>query len=168
MTKRLALVLVLIGAAAAPALAAQEARYLYVALPGPDHADADRSVRVLVFDIDNGHRLVRRIPVWPAGRGDDVEVVRGTAANVRAGRLFISTTSRLAALDLKTEKIVWERSYEGHCCDRIAVSPDGQTIFAPAFGSPKWYVVAAATGDLRAAIGVTGWPRRERNPRRST
>ncbi len=140
-------------------LAPREEPYLYVALPGPDHPDADHSVRILVFDITNAHRFVKQIPVWPAARGDDPEVVRGTAANARTGRLFISTTSRLAAIDLKTEKIVWERSYEGHCCDRIAISPDGQTIYAPAFGSPKWYVVAAATGELRASIAVTGWPR---------
>ena len=154
--------LVLIGAAVvAPARlpAQQEARYLYVALPGPDPADADRSVRILVFDISNGHRFVRRISVWPAGSGQDVEEVRGTAASARTGRLFISTTSRLAAIDLKTDKIVWERTYESRCCDRMAVSPDGQTIYAPAFGSPKWFVIAAATGELRAAIGVTGWPR---------
>src|SRR5258707_2116987 len=135
-----------------------EQRYLYVALPGPDDAGVDRSVRILVFDIADGHRLVRRIPVWP-GRGDAAEVVRGTAASARAGRFFISTTSRLAAIDLKTDKVVWEQRYDGHCCDRLAVSPDGQTIYAPAFGSPKWYVIAAETGDLRAAIAVTGWPR---------
>ena len=91
--------------------------------------------------------------------GDDAETVRGTAASARTGRLYISTTKRLAAIDLKTDKIVWEKSYEGHCCDRIAVSPDGQTIYAPAFGSAKWYVIHAATGELRATIGVTGWPR---------
>ena len=135
-----------------------EQRYLYVALPGPDDAGADRSVRILVFDIADGHRLVRRIPVWP-GRGDAAEVVRGTAASARAGRFFISTTSRLAAIDLRTDKVVWEKRYEGHCCDRFAVSPDGQTIYAPAFGSPKWYVIAAGSGDLRASIAVTGWPR---------
>jgi DNA-binding beta-propeller fold protein YncE len=151
--------LLLIGAAVVePARVPAEQRYLYVALPGPDDAGVDRSVRILVFDIADGHRLVRRIPVWP-GRGDDAEVVRGTAASARAGRFFISTTSRLAAIDLKTDKVVWEKRYEGHCCDRLAVSPDGQTIYAPAFGSPKWYVIAAGTGDLRAAIAVTGWPR---------
>ena len=153
--------LVLIGVAVEPARlpAPQEQRYLYVAVPGSDVADPDRSVRILVFDITNAHRFVRRIPVWPAAHGEDAEVVRGTAASARAGRLYISTTSRLAAIDLKTDKIVWERRYESRCCDRIAVSPDGQTIYAPAFGSPKWYVIAAATGELRAAIGVTGWPR---------
>jgi DNA-binding beta-propeller fold protein YncE len=55
--------------------------------------------------------------------------------------------------------VLWSRSYDGHCCDRPAVSPDGQTIYAPAFGRATWYVVDAATGELRASIGVTGWPR---------
>ena len=157
--------ILLVGAGAAPVrpAAQHELRYLYVALPGPDvtprGADEDRAVRILVFDIADGYRFVRRIPVWPAGRNDAPEVVRGTAASARAGRFYIRTTSRLAAIDLSTDKIIWEKSYEGHCCDRIALSPDGQTIYAPAFGIPKWYVIAAATGELRAAISVTGWPR---------
>jgi DNA-binding beta-propeller fold protein YncE len=134
-------------------------RYLYVALPGADDADPDRSIRVLVFDIANAHRFVRRIPLWPAGGGDDAEAVRGTAASAGAKRLYVSTTRRLAAIDLATDKVVWEKNYEGHCCERAAVSPDGQTIYAPAFGSAKWYVVDAATGELRSTIGVTGWPR---------
>jgi DNA-binding beta-propeller fold protein YncE len=158
---RLVFGLLLIGVAveAARLPAQPEQRYLYVALPGSDDADPDRSVRILVFDIINAHRFVRRIPLWPAAQGDDAEAVRGTAASARTGRLYISTTRRLAAIDLKTDAIVWERSYEGHCCDRMAVSPDGQTMYAPAFGSAKWYVIHAATGELRAAIGVTGWPR---------
>ena len=158
---RLVVGLVLLGVAVGPVRlpAQQEQRYLYVALPGSDDAEADRSVRILVFDITQAHRLVRRIPLWPAARGDDAEAVRGMAASVRAGRLYISTTRRLAAIDLKTDTIVWERSYDGHGCDRIAVSPDGQTIHAPAFGRAKWYVIQASTGELRAAIDVTGWPR---------
>ena len=152
--------LLLMGAAAVAVRASSaERRYLYVALPGPEDADPDRSVRILVFDTTEGHRFVRRIPVWPAGKGQDAEVVRGTAAGARTGRIYISTTRRLAAIDLKSGAVVWERSYEDHCCDRVAVSPDGQTIYAPAFGSAKWYVIEAATGALRSVIGVTGWPR---------
>jgi len=157
---RLLVALLLLAAAAGAARApAEQQRYLYVAFPGSDHAPPDRSVSMLVFDITNGHRFVRRIPLWPAGRGEDPETVRGMAASARNGRLYISTTTRLAAFDLKTEKIVWERHDEGRCCDRIAVSPDGQTIYAPASGSAKWYVIHAATGALRAGIGVMGWPR---------
>jgi DNA-binding beta-propeller fold protein YncE len=158
---RLLVASILVGAMAPAArLPAQPShRYLYVAQPASDDADVDRSVRILVFDIANAHRFVRRISVWPAVHGPDAEVVRGTAASVRAGRLYISTTRRLAAIDLQTERIAWERSYEDHCCDRLAVSPDGQTIYAPAFGTAKWFVVNAATGDVRAVIRVTGWPR---------
>ena len=101
-----------------------EQRYLYVALPGPDDAGADRSVRILVFDIADGHRLVRRIPVWP-GRGDDAEVVRGTAASIRAGRFFISTTSRLAAIG---------RILERYCSLRAVSHYD--TVPAPVDGRP--------------------------------
>ena len=141
------LLLVLGGAAAVAGRAASmERRFLYVALPGSDDGDPDRSVRILVFDTTEGHKFVRRIPVWPAGQGQDAEVVRGTAGGERAGRLYISTTRRLAAIDLKSDAVVWEQRYEDHCCDRVAVSPDGQIIYAPAFGSAKWYVVHAATG----------------------
>jgi len=112
-----------------------------------------------VFDISNGHRFVRRIPIRAAASGQEVEVVRGTATNARAGRIYVSTTRRLAAIDLKSDAVVWEQSYEAHCCDRLAVSPDGQTIYAPAFGSAKWFVIDAVTGRLRSVIAVTGWPR---------
>src|SRR2546426_1243051 len=81
---------------------AQEQRYLYVALPGSDDANPDRAVRIVVFDIANAHRFVKRIPLWPASRGEDAEAVM--AASARAGRLYISTTRRLAAIDLKTDK----------------------------------------------------------------
>ncbi len=93
---------------------------------------------------------------------NDPETVRGTAASVRAGRLYVSTTKRLAAIDLKTDAIVWEQAYENRCCDRLALSPDEKTIYAPAFGRANWYVVDAATGRLRRTIGVTGWPRESR------
>jgi DNA-binding beta-propeller fold protein YncE len=151
----LALSTVLIGAAPAP----DEQRLLYVAVSASHDAGPDRSIRVLVFDILNAHRLIRRIPVWRARSGGDGETVRGIAAHAATGRLFISSTSRLAAIDLRTDTIIWEKDYENRCCDRIAVSPDGNTLYAPAFGSPKWHVIAAATGEPLATIDVTGWPR---------
>jgi len=151
---RLSLLFALIAVAG---LSAQQQRYLYVAVPS-DEGAADRPIELLVFDIADGHRFVKRVTLWrpPAGAG---ETVRGIAAHSETRRLYISTTKRLAAVDLKTDQIVWQKSYEEHCCDRIAVSPDGQTIYAPAFESPKWFVVNAATGELRATIDVMGWPR---------
>ena len=43
----------------------------------------------------------------------------------RTGRLYLETVERLAAIDLKSERVLWEKSYEGHCCDRLDISPDG-------------------------------------------
>src|SRR5262245_6710226 len=107
--------------------------YLYAAQPAADAEDPDRTIRLLVFDVANAHRLVRRIALWPAASGDETETVRGIAAQTATRRLFISTTRRLAAIDLNTGKVLWQNSYGGHCCDRFAVSPDGRTIYAPAF-----------------------------------
>jgi DNA-binding beta-propeller fold protein YncE len=73
--------------------------------------------------------------------------------------LYISTLTRLAAIDLISERIVWEKTYDGHCCDRLDVSPDGATIYAPAFGRPRWYVINASDGTLITTIDVTGFPR---------
>jgi len=155
---RLVAVLLLAAAAVAAAAAPPPERHLYVALPASD-AEPDRSVRLVVFDIADANRFVRRVPLWPAPATGSAETVRGLAAHAGTGRLYLSTTVRLAAIDLKTGKVIWSQRYDGHCCDRAAVSPDGKTIYAPAFGSAKWYVVAAATGELRASIAVAGWPR---------
>src|ERR1043165_3614226 len=57
-------------------------------------------------------------------------------------------------MDMKTIKIgflclkVWEQTYDGNCCDRMALSPDGKTLWVPSFGGPHWYVADAATGKL--------------------
>jgi DNA-binding beta-propeller fold protein YncE len=74
-------------------------------------------------------------------------------------RLYISTTRRLAAIDLATGRVIWEQDYGGHCCERMAVAPDGRTIYAPAFGRALWYVIDAETGSLLSTIPVVGWPR---------
>jgi DNA-binding beta-propeller fold protein YncE len=60
----------------------------------------------------------------------------------------VSTIKRLAAWDLLTEKKVWEQTYDGNCCDRMALSPDGKTMYVPSFEGPNWYVVDARTGNL--------------------
>jgi DNA-binding beta-propeller fold protein YncE len=139
--------------------AQQVRRYLYVAVPGAGNEAEYRGVGILVYDIDNGHKFVKRIPTWPVAKGQQPEQVRGIAAHAKTKRLFISTVKRLAAFDLVTEKIVWEQTYDGTCCDRLALSPDGATIYAPAFGAPKWYVIDAASGSLVATIATVGWPR---------
>ena len=153
-------VFLLVALALAGSTAAQQTRrFLYVAVPGASNESEYRGVGILVFDIDNGHKFVKRIPTWPEVAGKPPDQVRGIAAHARTRRLYVSTVTKLAAFDLVTEKIIWEKTYDGRCCDRIAVSPDGATIVAPAFGAPKWRVVDAASGAELSAIDVMGWPR---------
>ena len=134
----------------------QERRYLYVAVPGIENGAETGGVALDVFDIDKQHQFVKRIPIW-ADDPASPEGVRGIAVN--GTRLYLSTTKRLAALDLRTNAILWEHDYGGHCCDRMAISPDGRILYVPAFGKPVWYVIEASNGSLLSTVSVMGWPR---------
>jgi len=138
--------------------AQQPRRLLYAGVPGVGNATNHGGVGILVFDIDNGYKFVKRIPTWTTAEGKPAEGVRGIAANAATGRLFVSTGRRLGAFDLQTDKVVWEQSYEQQCCDRMALSPDGQTLYVPAVRAPKWFVVNAADGAVIKTIDKEGSP----------
>lgn len=131
--------------------AGKEQRLLYVAVPGIRNYVEWGGVGVLVYDIDQGHRLLKRIPTWPVKSGVDPEAVKGVCACARTGKLYVSTVARLACLDLVTEKVLWDRAFEGGC-DRMSITPDGKTIYLPSLEGPFWNVVDAATGDTIAKI----------------
>jgi quercetin dioxygenase-like cupin family protein/DNA-binding beta-propeller fold protein YncE len=132
-------------------------RFLYVAVPGVGNATDHGGIGILVFDIDHGYKFVKRIPTWTPAAGARAEGVRGIAAHAGTGRLFVSTNRRLAAFDLLTDKIVWEQTYDGKCCDRMAVTPDGKTLYVPATGGvAKWYVVRASDGSMVTTIDKEG------------
>jgi len=149
---------------AQPGQAQQTRRYLYAALPGVGGGSnaAYGGVGIVIFDIDNGHKFVRRVPLQgappPVGRGGapSQEAIKGIAAHAGTSRLYVSTSRRLAAYDLMTDKLVWEQNYENRGIDRVAVSPDGKVLYAPGLGSPKWHVVDAATGSLITSIDKVG------------
>ena len=124
---------------------------LYVSVPGIRNEVGWGGVGILVYDMDKGHRLVKRIPTLPVIPGQDAEAVKGICANGHTGRLYLTTTRRLLCLDLQTDKILWDRSYEGGC-DRPSLTPDGATLYLPMLEGPAWHVVDAATGDLRATV----------------
>jgi DNA-binding beta-propeller fold protein YncE len=124
---------------------------LYVASPGIRNYTEYGGVGVLVFDIDNGYRLIRRIPTWQYKPGDKVENVKGFAASAATGKMFVSNINRMMALDIVTGKILWDKTYEGGC-DRMALSPDGKVLYVPQLEGPDWHVVNADTGDVIATI----------------
>ena len=125
-------------------------RYIYAAVPGVSNYEQFGGVGILVFDADNGHKFVRRIRTWDTYRREAIEPIKGIAAHAATGRLYVSTTRRLAAFDLATEKVVWQKGYDADCCDRMAVSADGKTLYVPAFHLPKWYVRPDLDGTVRA------------------
>jgi DNA-binding beta-propeller fold protein YncE len=137
-----------------PRAAGGEKHLLYAAVPGIRNYLDYGGIGVLVYDIDDGHRLVRRIPTFPLESGVAPENVKGIAANAATGRLYVSTIRRVAAIDLATDKMVWNRTYEGGA-DRIALSPDGKILYVPSLEGPHWHAVDAATGDVISKI-VTG------------
>ncbi len=130
-----------------------ERHYLYVAEPGIRNYVEYGGVGVIVYDMDNGHTFVRRIPTFPEVAGTEPENVKGVAASAKTGRLFVSTIKRVAAIDLATDRLLWTKEYEGGA-DRLAVSPDGTLLYVPSLEGPHWHVVDAATGNVIAKIVV--------------
>jgi DNA-binding beta-propeller fold protein YncE len=120
---------------------------LYVAVPGVRNYIEYGGAGVLVYDIANGHRLVKRIPTLPVPEGQAPENVKGIALSAHTGLLYVTTPKRMFALDLSAERIVWNREYEGGC-DRMALSPDGTILYVPSFEGPHWHAVDARTGDV--------------------
>ena len=131
------------GAEAKPA----HGRFLYVAVPGIRNYLEYGGHGVLVYDIDNGHRLVRRIA--SGGLTDDGKPinVKGVCASAVTGRLYVSTIKSLQCYDLLTDKILWEKTYEGGC-DRMSMTPDGKTMYLPSFEKDHWLVVDALDGNV--------------------
>jgi hypothetical protein len=131
--------------------ATETSRRLYVAEPGIRDYLEYGGHGLLVYDIDRGHRFARRIPT--AGldaRGKPINV-KGICASTGTKRLYISTIKQLMCLDLVSEKLLWEKTYDAGC-DRMAITPDGRTIYLPSFEGPLWYVVRAEDGEVLARI----------------
>jgi len=124
---------------------------LYVASPGTRNYTEYGGVGVLVFDADDGYRFVRRIPTWPVVEGEPAENVKGIAASARTGRVYVSSLTRVIALDAITGATVWDRAYEGGA-DRLAISPDGRELYVPQFEGTSWHVVDADDGHVLATI----------------
>ncbi len=107
-------------------------RYLYMSTPDGAQQEGRSGNGILVFDIDDGHKFVRRIeiPIFEEG-------LRGFTGNLKAHSVYYSTTNhRLGRFDLETERIVWESTFEGGCCDRSSITLDGKKIYAP---TGFWY-----------------------------
>ncbi len=145
------LALIPAGHAAQPSA---ERNYLYVASPSLGRQLERGGHGVLVFDIDNQHRFVKRIPSAGLNRETGLPLsMKGIVASAETNRLWVTSMETMFCIDLLTDKLLWEKRYEGGC-DRMAVSPDGKIIYLPTVEKDDWHVVDALTGDVIKKVTV--------------
>src|SRR5271165_5845910 len=96
-------------------------------------------------------RLIKRIPTAGLDAKGVPNNVKGICASALTKRVYISTIQHLMCLDLVSEKLLWERQYEGGC-DRMSITPDGRLIYVPSFEGAFWNVVRGEDGEIVATL----------------
>ncbi|HAM73917.1 MAG TPA: hypothetical protein DCM86_19990 [Verrucomicrobiales bacterium] len=145
-------VLLLMAPGYSPAATPPATRHLlYVATPGIRDYLEYGGHGVVVFDIDQGHKFVKRIPLAGLDEKGKPLNVKGVAAHAGTARLYVTTTRTLSCLDLVSERLLWEKPYDGGC-DRLALSPDGRVIYLPSLEQGHWHVVDAGSGSILKRI----------------
>ena len=131
----------------------RERHLLYVAEPGIRNDLAWGGHGILVFDMDDGHKFVKRIPFGGLNDKGVPDNVKGVCANAATHRIYVSTIHTLSCLDLVTEKVLWELPFEGGC-DRMSLTADGKDLYLPSWEKDFWNVVDAATGSIIKRLDV--------------
>lgn len=116
-------------------------------------AQSDGTVHV--YDVDQAHRLLKVVEVFPCC-GD----VRGAAAAAATHRFYVmydqANQGHVAALDLLTDRVLWDHVLHSPGVDRGNITPDGRRLYLPTgegdAGSPYELVVDASTGAELARI----------------
>jgi len=107
-------------------------RLLYVAVPGAGNENEYRGVGILVYDIDNGHALVKQFTIPEAGK-------RGVMVAPNRGFLYVSSCGTvvcsgmhgtLLAYDLVNDGVAWIVNYP-FGVDQGAILPDESKIYMP-------------------------------------
>ena len=130
--------------------AGSEKKLLYVAAPGIRDYLEYGGHGILIFDIENNHKFIKRLPAAEAASLDEKGKplnVKGICACAGTQRLYVTTTRTVSCFDLVSNKLLWEKAYEGGC-DRLAITPDGKIIYLPSFEKEHWHVINAMTGEV--------------------
>ena len=134
----------------------RDRRLVYVALPGGSAGGQFSSemngVGIVVLDVENNFQFIKRISTWDVPASVSPEEVSGVAASPATNMFYVATRGRLAAFDLGTDKKVWQSSYDGPCCERPEVTPDGLTLVVGSDLRDFWWVIDAKSGTLRGKI----------------
>src|SRR6266550_5560799 len=133
-----------------------ERRLLYVALPGGSAGGQFSSEMngqgIVVLDVDRNFEFVKRIPTFNTAAAARPAEAAGIAASTATNMIYLATRGRLAAFDLGTEQKAWESTYDGMCCERPEVTPDGRTLVVGSDLKDFWYVIDAQSGALKGKI----------------
>jgi len=126
-----------------------EKELIYVALPGTLEGSPDANGSgIVVLDARNNYNFVKRIPSWFYPASENPEQIAGVTASPVTQMIYLAARGRLGAIDLNTEKMVWENTYDGECCERPQISPDGSFMYVGSDLKDFWYVVNPKTGEL--------------------
>jgi hypothetical protein len=153
--------------------AEQRRLYLFRA-PEPKEGYKTAKPSIEIYDMDNGHRLLKTVSLVVPSGTRPVGDIRGVNISAKTRKIFIShygataTDNRhspgwLTCVDLVTEKVLWNKvlgttQYPSASIDRGAMSPDGLTLYMPdgeSSGKPYWHVLDAATGTHKYPYTVT-------------
>jgi len=129
-----------------PAAAAAERKLLYVATPGVRNYLEYGGHGILVFDINDSHKFVKRIRPR-AGQGWQALECEGNSGERANASALRQHDANLDVFRSGFGKLLWEKPYEGGC-DRMAITPDGKTIYLPSLENAHWHVVDAKTGEV--------------------
>src|SRR5437762_8958168 len=110
----------------------RDRRLVYVTLPGGSAGGQFSSelngVGIVVLNVERNFEFVKRIPTWNVAASISPEEVSGVAASPTTNMIYLATRGRLAAFDLGADQKAWENTYDGMCCERTEVTPDGKTL----------------------------------------
>ncbi len=130
-----------------PAKAAVIHHYLYVATPGIRDYLGYGGHGLLVFDMDHGHRFVKRITTQGYHPNKKPSNVKGIAVSIPLNSVYISTIESVQRIDLTSGKLIWEKAIDKGA-DRLSVAPDGMTMYVPSFENNIWNVMDCKTGEI--------------------
>ena len=97
-----------------------DGRYLYVACPGIRNYLEFGGAGILIFDIDQDHKFVKRIQT-PHSRDEKPDNVKGVCASAITGRVYFTTPKKLYCVDMLNEKTMWEKELP-QGCDRMSMT----------------------------------------------
>lgn len=108
---------------------------------------------IVVLDAKDHYKFVKRIVFQDLPASILPELVSDMMASPATNMVYVSTRGHIFALDLLTEKVVWQNTYEpGTCCERGQVTPDGLTLEVGSDLKDFHRVLDARTGKVKGII----------------